>query len=428
MPSLKFKVEYLKNIYERYHKANKEEKGRILQEFCKVCHYHRKHAIRRLNEPLEKENKVRGKGASHYSPSCIQILQSIWEATGYLCSQRLKAALPLWLPHARKRFKISPETERQLLSISPRQMDRRLRNRKIQLKKRVYHTTRPGKLLKSMIPIRTHLGDIRLPGFLGLDTVAHCGNSNAGDFIFTLDATDIFTGWTERVAVLGKGQEGIIQALRQIQRALPCQLRGIHSDNGEEFINYHVLEFCKRFNPKIQFTRGRPNKKNDNAHVEQKNWTHVRQIFGWDRYQTLEASQAMNDLYANDLRLFQNLFQPSLKLAEKLRVGSKVVRHYDPPKTPLQRLLESKKFHKAKVKQLRRLSETLDPFELSAQIDAKLQKIFLLACKTQSIFKMPRVNQGIIKSPWRYWRFSKKQIRRHKKLAKLQEQSFKYAA
>lgn len=421
-------MEYRKSIYERYHKATKEEKGHILQEFCKVCHYHRKHAIRLLNAPLEKESRILRKRAQRYSQSCIQVLQAIWESSGYLCSQRLKAALPLWIPFARKRFKISADLERQLLSISPRQMDYRLKDRKIQLKKRLYSTTRPGRLLKSMIPIRTYTGDIRQPGFLELDTVAHCGNSNAGDFIYTLDATDVFTGWTERVAVLGKGQESIVEALRKIQQALPCGLHGIHSDNGEEFINYHLLEFCRRFNPKIQFTRSRPNRKNDNAHVEQKNWTHVRQILGWDRYDSVHACQAINDLYDKELRLFQNLFQPSLKLTEKVRVGSKVVRRYDSPKTPLQRILESKKFHRAKMKYLRALALSLDPFELSEQIDVKLQKIFLLACKAQNIFKRPSLNPGTLKSPWRYWCFSKKQIRRRIKLEKLKERSFKHAA
>ena len=380
MPSLTARMEYLKSIYERYRKVIKEKKTQILEEFCQVNKYNRKYAIRLLNgSPPEPKKVVRRHKPFLYSTQAIEIAAEIWEASGYLCGQRLKEAFPLWLPAARKRYAVTPEIEKELLSISPRQLDHRLRARKRKRKKRIYSLTRPGKFLKHMIPIRTHNWDIKKPGYLENDLVAHCGNSNDGMFINTLTATDIQTGWTERSAIMGKGQHAVFDGLLDIKNALPFRLRGIDSDNGEEFINYLLLRFCRKSRPQIAYTRGRAYKKNDNAYVEQKNWTHVRQIFGWDRYDTEAAQDVMNDLYENELRLLQILFQPSLKLKEKIRVGSKVIRKYDSAKTPLQRVINSGTYHRAKVKQLKTLRDTLDPFELSKTIDQKLGQIFTLA-------------------------------------------------
>lgn len=380
MPSLKSKMEYLKAIYARYHKAAKETKSRILEEFCKVNKYNRKYAIGLLNNPPpEERQQPRKKRPCLYGNPTIRVAEEIWKASGYLCGQRLKEAIPLWLPAAKRRFQVSPEIERQLLSISPRQLDNRLKEKKLRIKKRIYSSTRPGSLLKSMIPIRTHFWDVRKPGFTEMDLVAHCGNSGAGTFISTLNLTDIKTAWGEKAAVMGKSQKVVFDGILDIKNALPFRLRGMDSDNGEEFINWHLLRFCRGSRPRIEFTRGRPYKKNDNAHVEQKNWPQVRQIFGWDRYDTQEALDAMNDLYFNELRLFQNLFQPSVKLKKKTRVGSKVIRKYDTPKTPFQRVLDSGTYHRAKVKRLKYLKERLDPFELSQAIDRKLDRIFKMA-------------------------------------------------
>jgi len=380
MPSLTAKMEYLKSIYTRYHKAIKKAKSRILEEFCQVNKYNRKYAIRLLNVPPPDSTKVVTRHKPFlYSSQAIAIAAEIWKSSGYLCGQRLKEAFPLWLPAAHKRFSVTPQIEKELLAISPRQLDHRLRKWKRKRKKQIYSLTRSGSFLKHMIPIRTHNWDIKKPGYLENDLVAHCGNSNAGLFINTLTATDIETGWTERAAIMGKNQYAVFNGLLDIKNALPFRLRGIDSDNGEEFINYLLLRFCRNSRPQIAFTRGRAYKKNDNAHVEQKNWTHVRQIFGWDRYDTDLAQAAMNDLYENELRLFQNIFQPSLKLKKKIRLGSKVIRKYDLAKTPLQRVLESGTYHRAKVKKLKTLRDTLDPFELSKAVDQKLGRIFKLA-------------------------------------------------
>src|SRR5206468_11427335 len=177
-------------------------------------------------------------------------------------------------------------------------------------------------------------------GFTEIDLVSHTGNSAAGDVCNSLKLTDIHTGWTETQAVLGKSQEAVRGALETIRQALPFALRGIDSDNGSEFINQHLYRYCQA--QAMQFTRGRPYKKDDNAHIEQKNWTHVRRLLGYVRYDTPEAREAINDLYRNELRRFQNLFLPSVKLVRKERVGSKTRRRYDRPQTPFERVLACK--------------------------------------------------------------------------------------
>lgn len=404
-------MEYLREIHGRYQKADKEEKGRILEEFCKICRYNRKYAIGLLNAPLpgKRDAPGRRKRSFIYGQKALSILEAIWKASGYLCSQRLKAALPLWIPCARERLGITAEIEKEILSISARQIDYRLRDKKKMLKRRIYGATRPGRLLKHMIPIRTSNWNIRLPGFLEIDLVAHCGSSLSGKFLYTLTATDIQTGWTERCALLGKGQEGVLNAIFDIKNSLPFRLRGIDSDNGEEFINYHLLDFCRNANPPIEFTRGRPYKKDDNAHVEQKNWTHVRQILGWDRYESEEAQEAINGLYCTELRLMQNLFQPSMKLAKKVRLGSKLLRRYDTPQTPFQRIIRSGKYHRGRAKELKALAASLDPFKLSEAVERKLEAIYSMACEkvTKKQDGVPREPSPALNNKWGPFRFGK---------------------
>jgi len=368
-------MNYLKSIYQRYHKSIRQAKKKILDEFCNVCNYNRKYAIWLLNNPLkEKKFKSTRKRIFIYSQETISILESIWEASGYLWSQRLKAALPLWLPWAKQKFNITPKIEKQLISISSAQIDRRLRNKKNRKKKKIYGTTRPGTLLKHNIQIKTDNWDVNTPGFMEIDTVSHSGPSAEGDFILSLNCTDIHTTWTETRAVMGKGQILTLDAIEDIKSSLPFILRGIDSDNGSEFINHHLKRFCD--NNKIQFTRSRPYKKDDNAHIEQKNWTHVRKIFGYVRYDTKFVLNLMNDLYRNELCWFQNFFQPSVKLLEKIHIGSKLKRVYDKPITPLQRVCKCKNVNPVKIAELKKLSLSLNPFELSITLDIKLSKIY----------------------------------------------------
>jgi len=241
---------------------------------------------------------------------------------------------------------------------------------------RMYGRTKPGTLLKHHIPVQTERWNVSQPGFTEIDLVSHSGDSADGEFLHSLNVTDIHTTWVETQAVMGKGQERVRQALEAITDALPFALRGIDSDNGSEFINDHLYRYCRARD--IQFTRGRPYKKDDNAHIEQKNWTHVRKLVGYVRYDSAAALEALNALYA-DLRLWQNLWLPSVKLVKKTRVGSRVRRQYGLPQTPFERVRACPEADPAKVAHLARLHATEDPFTLAARIDRQLPRLFALA-------------------------------------------------
>lgn len=381
----KTRWEYFRTIHPRYLKADRQQRQLILDEFCSNCGYNRKYAIRLLNGPPPGRHPPRSRSrraATRYSSQLISVLVAIWEAAGYPWSRRLKALLPLWMPAIRVHLGISAEIERQLLRISPRQMDRRLKERKLRLKRRIYGRTKPGTLLKHHIPIKTDSWDVTAPGFVEIDLVSHSGNTAEGEFIYSLNVTDIHSTWVETCAVLGKSQIHVVAALEQIRAALPFELKGIDSDNGSEFINGHLLRYCRSRG--IQFTRGRPYKKDDNAHIEQKNWTHVRKLIGYARFDSPEALAAINALYANELRLFQNLYLPSVKLKTKTRVGSRLKRSYDAPQTPLERVIAAGALSKQTAAALRAKRDSLDPFALSRSIDEKLERIQRLANLRQS--------------------------------------------
>jgi hypothetical protein len=310
------------------------------------------------------------------------VLASVWEAAGYPWSVRLKALLLVWLPWIRRRYILSGETERQLLCISPRQIDRRLQPLKSRLRHRLYGRTKPGTLLKHHIPIKTDHWDVSSPGFTEVDLVSHSGSCAEGEFAHSFNVTDIHTTWTETRAVLGKGQTGIVRGLEEMRQALPFRLQGIDSDNGSEFINEHLVRYCKTHH--IQFTRGRPYKKDDNAQIEQKNWTHVRKLIGWNRFDTPEAVELLNDLYRHELPIMMNLFQPSVKLIRKERVGSRLRRIYDAPQTPLDRLRACEGVNKARVAELLRLRATTDPFLLARAIETKLERLGRMATRPRN--------------------------------------------
>ena len=371
------KGEYVQAIYQRYRSAGRPEKRRILDEFCQVVGYHRKHAIRLLNGPAPGGAGPPRRRVAAYSPAAIEALRAIWEAAGYPWSLRLKALLPLWLPWARRRLRLRPAVERQLLAISPRQMDRRLAPHRRPLLQRLYGRTKPGTLLKHHIPLKTDRWAVATPGFTEIDLVAHCGSLGEGEFVHSLNLTDIHTTWVETAAVLGKGQVAVQRALAELRAALPFRLRGIDSDNGSEFINQHLWDYCQA--QEIQFTRGRPYQKDDNAHIEQKNWTHVRKLLGYVRYDTPAAQAAIHRLYRGDLRLLQNLFLPSVKLLRKERVGARVRRRYDTPRTPLDRVLACPELRPEVAAQLQHQRARLDPFALARAIEQQLECIYAQA-------------------------------------------------
>ena len=372
------KREYIQAIQQRYSQASRSAKSRILTEFCAPLGYHRTAAIRVLTHLPPAPRRARRRGRpSPYSPQLLTILAQIWEAAGYPWSVRLKALLPLWLPWAKQHWALSPQLECALQTISPRTIDRHLRQRKRQLRRRLYGRTKPGTLLKHHIPVRTEHWEVTAPGFTEVDLVSHSGDSADGEFIQSLTLTDISSGWGETRAIMGKGQTTVRAAVDDIRTGLPFRLQGLDSDTGSAFIHDHLFQYCAT--RAIQFTRGRPYKKDDNAHIEQKNWTHVRRLLGWDRYDSPAALAAMNDLYRHELRLMMNLFQPSVTLQRKTRVGSRLRRVYDRPHTPLDRLLTAPDTDRAALQALQDLRARLDPFVLAATIERKLQHIYSLA-------------------------------------------------
>jgi hypothetical protein len=368
--------EYLKHLKARYFRTDRKGKSRILNELCATSGMHRKHAIRLLTRiPLGFREKRTGRPKNYDPKVLLGPLKALWLATDQMCGKRLKVALTLWLPHYEKKNCLPKEIREQLLSMSERTIDRMLKPIRQHYPKRLCGT-KPGSLLRKHIPIKTNQWNETKPCFVEADTVAHCGTSLLGSFVWSITLTDIMSGWTENAAVWNKGAHGVLTRINEIEKRLPFAILGFDSDNGSEFLNYHLVEyFQKRTNP-IQFTRSRPYHKGDNAHVEQKNWTHVRQLFGYYRFENPELVSLMNDLYANEFSLLHNYFYPAMKLQDKVRIQSKIKKKYDEPKAPYQRLMASSdisEFQKVKLKQV---FESLNPFELQETIQKKLRHIF----------------------------------------------------
>ena len=372
---------YLKEIRLRYRRASKKLKTKVLDEFCAVCKYHRKHAIRILRAPFrvtKPKPKKRGIKSTYNNIDVIKPLVKIWLTSNQMCSKKLKAAIPLWLPHYEYEYgELTNEIRSKLLKVSAATIDRLLKPNKVKYKRKGLSGTKPGSLLKNQIPIRTSNWDITKPGFCEADTVAHCGNSLIGDFVWSLTLTDIFSGWTENRALWGKGSGEVIKQVKHVEKNLPFKLLGFDCDNGTEFLNYHLIRyFSDRPKQKVvQFTRSRPYHKNDNAYVEQKNWTHVRQLLGYDRFDRKILVPLLNDLYSNEYNLLQNHFCPSMKLISKERINSKYHKKYDKPQTPYQRLLSSEGVSAEAKQKLMVVHATLNPFELKRVVESKLKTI-----------------------------------------------------
>lgn len=383
--SPKAKMEYLETIYLRYKRAGRKEKTTILNEFCVNCGYHRKHAIRKLRSFkrfTKPRPKKRGRPSIYNKPSVIEPLKRIWLAANLPCSKRLKAIIRIWLPSYINEYgELPPDVIKALLKISAPSIDRLLEALRIKYRGRGRSTTKPGTLLRKQIPIKTDQWDEKRPGFLEADTVAHCGESLLGEYAYTVDFIDIATTWSEQRAVWGKGEQGVLEQIDNVEKTLPFATLGFDCDNGSEFLNWHLLRhFAQRQQP-VQFTRSRPYHKNDNAHVEQKNWTHVRQWLGYHRLDNPEVVPLMNELYTNEWRLYHNFFLPSVKLTEKKLVDGKAIKHYDKPKTPYQRVLESCYVASTVKRSLKEQFEQLNPFKLRKAIEMKLAKIFKLIYK-----------------------------------------------
>jgi hypothetical protein len=383
--SSRSKREYLEAIYLRYKRACRKDKAIILDEFCTTCGYHRKHAIRLLKKFtrfIKPKKKKRGRIPLYSKEVIVKPLKKIWLSANLPCSKRLKAVLPLWLPgYVQEYGGLPADITEALIAISPATIDRLLKPVRAKYKGRGRSTTKPGTLLRKQIPIKTNQWDESRPGFLEADTVAHCGTSMAGMFAFTIDCVDIATGWTEQRAVWGKGETDVLAQIKDIEVSLPFPLLGFDSDNGGEFLNYHLLRHFTERQQRVQFTRSRAYHKDDNAHVEQKNWTHVRQWLGYHRFDIPEIVPLLNTLYKTEWRLFHNFFCPSVKLIAKQRIASKTIKRYDNPKTPYQRVMDSPDIDPSIKQKLTKLFKTLNPFHLRKAMEDKLKKIFLLCCK-----------------------------------------------
>jgi hypothetical protein len=307
----------------------------------------------------------------------VQALEQVWEIYGHICSKRLQPFLPeaVRVLERCKEIELSKETKELLLKISSATIDRCLHPIRFKSSHGL-STTKPGSLLKNLIPVRTFTEwDEEQPGFMEIDLVAHCGNTTEGQYLNTLTCTDICTGWTDVTALPHRSQEAVSKAIHRMCQRLPFPLLGIDSDNGSEFINDLLYRYC--LDEKITFTRSRPYKKNDQAHVEQKNWSVVRHTVGYDRWETEQELALLENTY-NNLRPYINFFQPSFKLIAKKRIGNQTIKRYDTAKTPYQRVIERKDISLEAKAQLMNLYIHLNPAELRRQIDeitAKLWKI-----------------------------------------------------
>jgi hypothetical protein len=368
---------YVEQLKKRYRKARKKEKSAILDEFVKTTDCHRKHATAVLNGRRErKQGPIRRPRRKLYGVEEADAIRILADLFDNICSKLLRAAMDVELPRLYQAgvLQVRPECYEKLLTISPSTMDRLQAGRRAASgKSRGY--TKPGTLLKDRIPIRTWADWTEdQPGFSEMDLVDHSGGIiiRGADHAWTLCFTDIYTAWTECVAVPNKAQIHVFAAIKQVRRRLPFPLRGIDSDNGAEFINAQLLRYCDQ--EQIIFTRGRAGRKNDNAHVEQKNWSIVRRTVGYYRYDTPDQLQLLNTLYAL-LRLYGNFFLPVMKLKEKIRVGSKVKRIYDEPQTPYARVLTSPHVSQEDKAELREAYGHLDLVSLRLQINQVLDQL-----------------------------------------------------
>jgi hypothetical protein len=369
--SIEARREYLAAIRLRYKNGTRAQRSRILDEFCEVCGYNRKHAIRLLGA-AESLRLVRPGPKPKFDADFVRHLVILWKLMNYMCSVRMKAALPLWLDYY-KPEDLTAETRAKLLEVSSSSIDRLLRPHKVGCQ-RGLSGTKGGAFLKSQIPIELIDKHVDRPGYIEADTVAHCGNALAGDFANTLTVTDLLSGWTANRALLNKEAVDIVAKLKDIRAGLPFRMVGFASDNGSEFVNRSLVSYLQdQKHGHVKFVRRRPYKKNDNAHVEQKNDTHVRQLFGYHRIEASELVDLMNDIYQNYWNPLLNYFCPALKLIKKTRIGGKIRKTYDRPKTPYDRLIDCGYLSDLQLERLRSNRQLLDPLTLKQGLDTKLR-------------------------------------------------------
>lgn len=375
--SMRSKREYLQKMRWRYARAQgRGYKSRLIEELVALCAYSRKHAIKLLNRRGSPRVLKRSGPVPTYDEAVRTVLKRVWLASDQLCAKRLHAALPHWLPHYEGEYgALEERLEEKLGAISVATIDRLLRPVRAQARPKGRGGTKPGRWLKNQIPLASGHWDERRPGYMEADTVAHCGDSLEGDFLWSLCLTDLATGWTQLRGVWNKGAHGVVEAVREMEKALPFPLLGFDCDNGSEFLNHHLWRYFAQRKAPVHFTRSRPYHKNDNAHVEQKNWTHIRCLLGYERLANPELLEPINALYRGAWELYHNHFCPSVKLVEKRREGARQIKRHDAPQTPYQRLLDSQVLEAARRAALEEQHAALNPFALKRQIESGLRAV-----------------------------------------------------
>jgi hypothetical protein len=354
------------------------EKGRLIDEAVAVTGYHRRYAqaLLRAGVPYSGPRLQRGGRPRVYGRAVVQALRVAAEATGWICGKRLVAALPDLVPALEREgaLRLTAEERNALLGMSAATIDRRLADQRRLERPRGLATTKPGSLLKSQVPVRTYTPwDEQAPGFVEIDLVAHCGTSTAGEYVCTLTLVDIATGWTECAAIANKGQAAVLAALGRLRACLPFPLRGVDCDNGSEFLNAHLVRYCQA--ERLTLTRCRAYHKNDQAHVEQKNWSVVRQLVGYDRYAGAEAVAALEGVYAL-LHVYVNGYLPVMKLVGKERDGARVRKRYDVPQTPYRRAEAASVLRPDAQEAFAAQVAAMGPLHLRRQLDAALAQLW----------------------------------------------------
>jgi len=369
------KHELIKSYRKRYERSNKKEKSRIINIIADSTGYCRAHIIRAFAKDIQVPKRIVRSRSSRYA-HLYETLKFIWAASNFLCGKRLAPFLPELVKSLKrhKEIRIPKEDEALLLEISAATIDRLLAPAKKEISIKGRSTTKPGTLLKHQIPIRTFADwNENKPGFLEIDLVAHCGDSTRGEYINTLDMTDVCTGWTVCAAFMGRSERFCVAAIDEIKSLFPFEILGIDSDNGSEFINAHLRRYCESNN--VTFTRGRAHKKNDSCYVEQKNWDVVRKTIGYGRFDTYEQLEIIKHIH-NLMVFYQNHFQPSRKLISKTRNGAKLTKKYDTAQTPAQRLLARKDTSKDMKKLIKDNLSRLNPAAILRDINKLVSELY----------------------------------------------------
>lgn len=368
MMDMHSRTQYLFEVHKNYQHARKAERTRLLNEAVERTGLNRKYLIRKFRKGVAPTPRKRTRRSTTYGEEVHAMLVKLWRLFDHPCGQRLAPLLSSQLDHLRAIavVKCDDAVAHKLKKITPATIDRKLRTEKVR-HRLSQRRGRGSGLLFQRIPVKLSTDwDRELPGNLQLDFVMHCGQTIAGNHLNTLSVADIATGWWEGAAIMGRTKYAVRDGLRDIRLRLPFTVREVHPDNDPGLVNHILYRYCT--GQGIAFSRSRPHRKNDNAWVEQRNWTHVRRVVGYLRYDTWAEQSILNELYRN-LGLYRNYFLPTMKLSEKTRVGSKVHRKYDVAQTPYQRVLASPHVDAVYKERLQRIYASLNPKELKKRID-----------------------------------------------------------